>query len=479
MNGRSRNTRRITLRQSAAEAPALEALERRTFLSGNVLATQSGNQLNLNGDELGNQIMIRSGNTPTEIIVQSMDQTTVNGSRQPVVFEGVTSLFATMRGGDDWFKATDLKVNPDGGNGFTVDGGWGDDRIEFKNTAVEGGPGNGITVYGDLNLAFLEPNNDPNTGNDTITFTDTTFVSDDPGNAGGAIQIFGEFTTGGEITGGNDTISITNTLVGGSGETDFAGGDIAIYGEYLFGIDVDVSVGGGNDAISVTNTTVSGVAQAGGFGILEVFGDYSYVADLGATAPVVRSVVGGGNDSVVVDNFDATGAGPRGGGARLRVTGDVTENQSSNPLSGAEVAGGNDSVTLSNVLVAGETPSGFSNSRIEVFGESQPVYPQPTPGFSRVGQGNDRVTLRNVNASADFSTVTIDTSLGDDTLDVLNSSFGEFNATLGTGNDYAKLNNDDIFGSAHVDGGPGYDVLSAHNNDGLLTFSNFERVNVT
>jgi hypothetical protein len=462
-------------KRSARAQLAVESLERRTLLSGNVIATQSGNQLDLNGDELGNQIMVRSGNTPTEVIVQSMDQTTVNGSQQPVVFEGVTSINASMEGGDDWFKATDLTVNPDGGNGFTVDGGWGDDRIEFKNTTVEGGPGNGITVYGDLNLAFLKPNNDPNTGNDTITFTDTTFA----GEAGGAIQIFGEFTTGGEITGGNDTISVTNTVVAGAGETNFGFGDITIYGEYLFGIDTDVSVGGGNDAISLTNSTVSGVGQVGGFANVQVFGDYSYVADLGPNAPVVRSVVGGGNDSVVVDNFDAAGAGSRGAGALLRVTGDVTENQSSNPLSGAEVAGGNDDITLSNVLVAGETPSEFSNSRIEIFGESQPVYPQPTPGFSRVGQGNDRVTLRNVNASADFSTVTIDTALGDDTLDVLNSSFGEFNASLGNGNDYAKLNNDNIFASAHVDGGPGYDVLSAHNNDGLLTFSNFEQVNVT
>jgi hypothetical protein len=113
--------------------------------------------------------------------------------------------------------------------------------------------------------------------------------------------------------------------------------------------------------------------------------------------------------------------------------------------------------------------------RIEVFGESRPA----SPGFSRVGQGNDRVTLRNVNASAQFSTVTIDTTLGDDTLGVLYCSFVDFNASLGNGNDYAKLNNDIIFGSAHVDGGSGYDVFSAHNNDGLLTFSNFERVNVT
>jgi hypothetical protein len=467
MQGR---TRRIAPRQ-----PAVESLERRTLLSGNVLATQSGNQLDLLGDELGNEIMVRSGNDPTEIIVQSMDQTTVNGTTDPVVFEGVTSINANMRGGDDWFKATDLTVNPDGGNGFTVDGGWGDDRIEFKSTTVEGGPGNGITVYGELNLAFLEPNNDPNTGNDTITFTDTTFA----GNSGGAIQIFGEFTTGGEITGGNDTISLTNTVVAGAGETDFGAGDITIYGEYLFGIDTDISVGGGNDAISITNTTVGGASQGVGFANLQVYGDYSFVADLGPSAPVVRSVVGGGNDSVLVDNVDAAGVGQRSSGALLRVTGDVTENQSSNPLSGAEVAGGNDDITLTDVLVASDTSSESSLSRIEVFGESQPVYPQPTPGFSRVGQGNDRVTLRNVNASADFSTVTIDTALGDDTLDVLNSSFGEFNASLGTGNDYAKLNNDNIFGSAHVDGGPGYDVLSAHNNDGLLTFSNFEQVNVT
>src|SRR5256885_2721547 len=98
----------------------VESLESRTLLSGNVITTPTGTPnspgepaptLSIQGDTLGNEILIKKGSTPDEIIVNGLNGTLVNGSTQEWHFRAVRQLFAQMDGGDDVVKLTNLKLS--------------------------------------------------------------------------------------------------------------------------------------------------------------------------------------------------------------------------------------------------------------------------------------------------------------------------------------------------------------------------------
>ena len=114
-------------RRSPSAHALLESLENRTLLAGNVLATQlSGGFLLLDGDDLGNEIMLRSGSLPGVIIVHPLNQTRVNGSTQDLVFAGVDEILAQFHGGNDWLKTADLTLTSSAFAFLLVDAGPGD-----------------------------------------------------------------------------------------------------------------------------------------------------------------------------------------------------------------------------------------------------------------------------------------------------------------------------------------------------------------
>ena len=84
-------------RRPRSRRPSIEALETRTLLAGNVITAPTGTPdspgeptptLEIFGDEADNEIMIRKGSRPDEIIVNGLNGTLVNGSTQEWHFNG-------------------------------------------------------------------------------------------------------------------------------------------------------------------------------------------------------------------------------------------------------------------------------------------------------------------------------------------------------------------------------------------------------
>src|SRR4051794_37581543 len=152
--------------------PAWELLEGRTLRSGNVIATQEGTRLTLQGDFLPNAIEVSSGSGPHVVIVQGQNYTRVNGNYYAQVFCGVEQMDASMDGGNDTFKATSLCLTSDTDAELTVDGGAGDDWIRLCNTTVRAdAPDDGTsTAVVQLTGEVLGPTTGVSTssGNDTI-----------------------------------------------------------------------------------------------------------------------------------------------------------------------------------------------------------------------------------------------------------------------------------------------------------------------
>ena len=128
---------------------------------------------------------------------------------------------------------------------------------------------------------------------------------------------------------------------------------------------------------------------------------------------------------------------------------------------------------MTNSTITG-TGTGPNTASLYIYGE----FGFSDSGLAPVGEGDDIVALRYVDLESDYSDVAIDTGSGDDALYVLNSSFGQLVATVGDGNDVVRFDSNTFLASS-LDGGPGYDLLSAHDNIGVLTYANFEKVSGT
>ena len=541
------------------ENPVLERLEARRLLAGNVAATLlPDGTLLLKGDDLPNEIMLRTGQAPDEVIVHGMNQTFVNGTNQDWVFPGVQRIVAEFHGGDDWFKTTDLTLAAKALGELVIDGGNGDDRIELKNTEVHAAQSSGVSIFGDRSLVKTDPTKTPNTGNDTIQLSNTRIIAEGISNRA-SVSIYGDFNLGGEVAGGSDTITLTDTFVSATNGLKLNSAFVEVFGDFNSdAAKLPSKVGEGNDFISVTNTTISTAGvTADNAAFLRIVGDANQTIGLNTSTVVGgndsisvtntavastgeiftnsaflliegdfnqaaeklagtggTAAVGGGNDSITLDAVTVSAiGGTHSNSAIARVLGDHNQFVGSGAIE-LTVKGGNDSISVNNVEVVAAGGTKANGAILEIYGDlntdlkavagrvgqgnddiaiSNSVITATGAGFDQasvkvvgdaslkdtsVGEGRDKVVMRHVQVSGDLDDVSIDTSIGDDTLDVQNSSFDKFSALLGSGNDYAKFLAN-TFLSAHLDGGDGFDVLDAHNNVGALTFSNFEETNVT
>jgi hypothetical protein len=111
----------------------IEFLEARCMMAGNVTATQTGPDLELVGDDLGNVISIRQS-APGAFAVFGED-TTVNGSAAsstPVEFTGVTgSISVRLHGGDDRLIMVQHDAPIDIGEGLIIETGDGNDHVQL------------------------------------------------------------------------------------------------------------------------------------------------------------------------------------------------------------------------------------------------------------------------------------------------------------------------------------------------------------
>jgi hypothetical protein len=447
MTGKNTGRRRASTRQ-----PHLEPLEARRLLAGNVVAAPPATitpTLTLVGDDVGNAVKVWNGSNPQQFIVQGEDNTTVNGSHEEQVFEGVEQIVVEMRGGNDSFKAANLSLSAAGLFSLSVDGGAGDDFIELNNTTVRAGAGVSVQIYGERwNAAGAST-----TGNDTIRVGGTQILVESELNSRGTFDIFGELNLAGTVTGGNDLITVVNTLI----STSVDEGRDSVVAMRVFGdqngLDIDsgvetpgeARVGEGNDSISVSDTTIRAtggqLTQAG----LQIFGDNNELEGI--------AEVGQGNDSISVTNttISSTGAGTGLNRPTLQIFGDRNEALQTGTTS--VVGEGNDSIVVNNTTVSGA--AGFQDIvMIDIVGDEN-FTPFDVLVSAIVGEedgGNDVISVDDLEVTANGALVDIITlSISGD----VNGDEG----LIGGGNDRISFTNSRIVASAGSGGLEGAAIL--------------------
>ena len=520
-------------RTSARRRPAsrwrleMMCLEDRSVPAGNVLAEQVGATLTLFGDDLSNNIRVLPGSQPNEVVVHG-DGTTVNGSATPQTFTGVENLFGHMLKGNDSLQLIGVNISSPGFSQVFVDGNAGSDRIELINTTIHAVDSVDLQIYGDRVVGEFDSGA---AGNDTIRILGSSLTS----NAFVFVRIVGETNDGGVVTGGNDEITIANsdliaeggffhvvvveifgdmnTTFGGQTSTIGGGNDrisfsdttilasseqfnssfqnaisVLIVGDFNNvtsfelgtgrGVNAAGTIGGGNDTISLTNTSISvrgtsfGPAQTA----LRIEGDVNFVShgDSGATA---TASIGGGNDTIRILDGAVSTTGGQSNGSFVDIVGESLfvwglDGATTNSI----IGGGNDRIDVVNTPIFGGQPGGSS---LVIFGE---VIDAVGPVNNIVGGGNDRINVLNLplpsGAPNDSLGIFLDSGIGNDRVEISNTAARFFFVNLGDGDDRLKFNSNAIGEEASLDGGLGFDSLSALDNTGLLIHFAFEDADV-
>ena len=558
-----RNARARRPQSHLSPRPLVEHLEHRTLLAGNVTTTPLGTPnspgqlapfLNIQGDPLGNEILIKKGGTPDEIIVSGLNGTLVNGSTQEQHFRGVRLLEAFMDGGNDDVKLTNLKLSATPGPvgdpfefvvlfSVVVDGGIGDDRINVSNTTLNAKADPSSTSSVAMILSGEETNSTTGvtTGNDWIDVNNTTLIAEGGEMSSGVLTIFGDRNAGGTITGGNDHINVSNTVVRAT--NSFLDGSafaaIQIFGDVNSASTLETSViGQGNDWIDVNNTDIiANSAQGSALAIVSVYGDDNF-ADIGGIATIGNfAAKTGGNDTISITNTTVSAMGANFSNNSVMV--DVRGDQNFTQAGVADIGGGNDNISIKNFAASTFGLSSDNTTELSVFGDgdvraslivtsrvgggndvisltnddifasgnrnneatveinSDDANQQGEAG-TIVGQGNDSVQISNflLEASSmsnmqlatqkgrdivdihnsEVGGLGIDTGSGNDDLTILNSDWVSGNFNLRAGNDLLKMNGNS-FVTTDADGDAGFDRLFANNNTGVITARNFEEIN--
>lgn len=428
--------------QSALRAPesAVECLEERTLLTGNVLAAVlAGGNLLVLGDSKANQIGIQS-TSGGKLQISSLDGTTrINGGSRPFNANGVTgSVYIFLGQGNDMLQLGGGTLTTNIPKNLLIVTGNGNDTVNLANAAI----GGSVTIFGGL-------------GKDTLTVgsaATATAVS-----VGGDLRIDGGF--------GNSTIAVFDADVTGNLSIIGNGSNDHIQVGYDEGLGIigdesetgHVNVGGN---LTITDDGSSGfgfsLSGLGAWGTIACAADPSSYSIAGCNS----FFCGGGPDFFGL--FDSLlaglgcggfggspGCGNSGGSAGgehvavadVNVTGNLSVNTGS----------GKDEILIG----AAHTPATDNNPLLNlVFG------PVTVGGNLRVssGAGDDTVLLVAVAVTGDTK---LDTGAGNDDVGVLDSStfMGDFTIEAGRGNDSIVLSTDSFMGAVAIHGGAGTDTI--------------------
>jgi hypothetical protein len=263
----------------------IESLEQKQLLAGDVVVNVVNGVLTLEGDELGNQVVVSSGEDPGSFVIRGLDGTQlVEGDAEPVtelVVESVRhGLRANLGEGDDVLRVENATIR---GN-VAINTGAGDDRVvmgippattDETLVAVE-------EAVDDANVK-LGQNLIINTGegNDTVAIDDTV--------ARGALHV--------SAGAGDDIVRL-----GRPDETPAEDGDDAEpeRPDVSFGRGVHVGLGEGDDSL------VANDLRAGGLG-LHVNGGAGAdtIRIVGVHSPVIDIIGGRGDDADEVSIQDS------------------------------------------------------------------------------------------------------------------------------------------------------------------------------
>jgi hypothetical protein len=418
---------------------AIECLEERTLLTGNVLAAvlPGGNLLVL-GDSKANQIGIQS-TSGGGLQISSLDGTTkINGTAGPFTANGVTgNVYIFMGQGNDVVQMGGGTLTTNIPKNLLIATGNGNDMVHIASTAI----GGSVSIFG-------------GTGNDTMTVgsaSTATAVS-----IGDDLLIYGGF--------GNSTLAVFDANVTGNLTIIGNGSNDHIQVGYDEGLGIigvaepdNVNVGGNLTITDVGSGCGFSLAGLGGLGAIacaidpsafSIAGCLTFAGNGGLNSfagDCGPNVLGFFNSFLGCGLGGGTTSGTRGGEHVAVADVDVTGNLS------IQTGSGNDEILVG----AAHTPATDSNPLINlVFG------PVSVGGNLNVkaGAGNDTTLLVGISVTGNTQ---LDSGDGNDNIGVLDSSsfMGNFTIHAGRGNDSIVLSTDTFLGKVTINGGIGSDTI--------------------
>jgi len=371
--------------------------------AGNVQVEPFGTTLTLIGDDLSNQIRLLPGSQPNEIVVQG-DDTTINGSADSQVFNGVESLFGHLLNGDDSLRLIGVNISSETFSQIFVDGNAGDDRIELVDTSIHAAGAVDLQIYGERVFQGFASGT---SGNDIIRIQGSSLTA----NAFVSVRLVGETNDGGVVTGGNDEITIADSNIIAS-EGFVHSVTVEIFGDINTSTGGQTSIiGSGNDRITLCNTTILASSELFNFSSqntisVNIVRDFNNVNAFNPNTfegDDASASVGAGNDTIAVTNTTLNVRGVNFGTSQTSLTIVGDRNYVSgfpNDTSSATIGGGNDSITISDSSVS-TTGAPSNGSLVEIRGEDiQVAGPDGASTTSTVGGGNDSIDVENTPISA-------------------------------------------------------------------------------
>lgn len=205
---------------------SIQALEDRSLLAGNVVASLNGGHLSVTGDAAANQLEVTFSNN--QVVLRGMTDTTINGSASVFVIADNTDTapgnitILTGAGNDTVIFSRNVKV---AGHVF-LDGGTDNDSLSVTGATFR----QSVSIYG-------------RGGNDTISLQNAT--------VDGILRVKGNS--------GDDLISLTNVttnsglrIVGGSGADGVSLNNVTTNSW------TEIKTGAGNDDITIRDSDING-----------------------------------------------------------------------------------------------------------------------------------------------------------------------------------------------------------------------------
>jgi hypothetical protein len=253
---RSRNVpqKRSTSTASANRKLAVDALESRALMAGDVTAAVIGNELHIHGDDQANAFaIVRTPNAGAFQIVRTDANTTINGSLNPYLAMGVTG-------------------------GFVIESGAGNDRVGIHGASIGGALNidTGVDVGADIvNLVgvFVAGNLTVNTGAgvDVVSLVSVRVTGSSTLNTGAGNDVlsvslsrfFGSYAL--DMGTGNDAFASSSSGFRGTVGVDMGtGNDSVVLASSVFRDSVSIALGDGDDRMALLFSRFDSVLTADG-----------------------------------------------------------------------------------------------------------------------------------------------------------------------------------------------------------------------
>jgi len=417
---------------------ALEVLEPRTMLSGNVTAAVVGGSLVIGGDAAANDIVLdQSGLTSDQVRISSgANATSINNQSDPIVLNSVTgNLQIKLLKGADTVLLDGLNLP---GN-VAIDGGTGNNTIALNNGTIAN------------NLRIRNGDGDSSVTVAGTAVNNNTEVFDGAGN--NTVSLTGTFGNNVSVQSkrGDNSVTLSGAIVSGNTRIAYGKGTAttAIDGS-TFGKNLGIWSQAHSGALTMNTSTVNGrMAVYNNKGDTTTNLNSSTIGTNEDGNFLLQTVLGSGVVSISGVSF--------GGNASIREMGGVGSVTLANSTFGRNLT----------IQSASKDAADISLQAVEVQGKTK----------IKTAQGDDTVKIDD---STFHSAVQINTQLGSDTvkIETQGDSLGPttlFEGTvqilLGAGDDSLQVGLSGQTGNSAVfsqvvlfDGGPGTDTLT--NSDG-------------